>query len=239
MKRSVVLAAVLTAAVLAAAPDSAGRPTPGSVWCEKFTAVQAPASNGAVLPREWQIEGGKLGVPMTVCTVKEDKELHAPVLVVHAARSTGGIICNLSGKVDLTKTPIMRWRWRVLNLPAGGDGRVAAKDDQPVALYLGTSAWLKKHSVAYRWENETPKGFEGDTSYGGGIVHVHFITLCDKNMPVGEWRTESRNVAADFKKAYGTVPRDFALSVMGNSQYTKSDTKAEIAFIEFLPEAKQ
>ncbi len=240
MKRSAVLAAALTAAVLTAAPENVDRPSPGSVWCEKFDAVETPDENGVVLPRDWQVEGGKIGVPMTVCTVTENKELHAPVLVVHSARSTGGIICNLSDKVDLNKTPIMRWRWRVLNLPKGGDGRVAAKDDQPVALYIGTNGgWFKKQSVAYRWECETPKGYTGEASYGGGIVQVHFITLCDKNIPVGEWRTESRNVAADFRKAYGTVPKEFALSVMGNSQYTGSDTKAEIAFIEFLPEAKQ
>lgn len=235
MKYLAVFAVALTAA-LGSVLSAAG---PDSVWCEKFTDVQPPDENGVVLPRNWRVEGGKIGVPMTVCTVKEDKLLQAPVLVIHAARSTGGIICNPSGKVDLNKTPIMRWRWRVLNLPTGGDGRVEGKDDQPVALYLGTSAWLKKHSIAYRWECETPKGFEGKTSYAGGIVHVHFITLCDKSVPVGEWRTESRNVAEDFRKAYGTVPREFALSVMGNSQYTKSDTKAEIAFIEFLPEAKQ
>lgn len=235
MKCFAAWAIALTAAVLAAGDC----PTPGSVWCENFVSVQTPDENGVVLPRDWQVEGGKIGVPMTVCTVTENKDRRAPVLAVHAARSTGGIICNLSDKVDLNKTPIMRWRWRVLNLPTGGDGRVAAKDDQPVALYVGTNAWLKKHSIAYRWECETPKGFEGDTSYAGGLVRVHFITLCDKKMPVGEWRTESRNVAADFKKIYGTVPREFALSVMGNSQYTKSDTKAEIAFIEFLPEAKK
>jgi len=173
---------------------------------------------------------------MTLCTVKMDRELRAPVLVVHADRSTGGIICNPSEKVDLAKTPIMRWRWRVLNLPKGGDGRVAAKDDQPVALYIGTNGgWFKKQSIAYRWECETPKGYTGEVSYGGGIVQVHFFTLCDKSIPVGEWRTESRNVAADFQKAYGFVPKEFALSIMGNSQYTGSNTRAEIAFIEFLP----
>lgn len=239
MKFPAALVTLLTVGTLAAAPEPADRPAPRSAWCENFTAVQAKDKNGVVLPRNWQIEGGKIGVPMTTCTVTEDKELHAPVLLVHADRSTGGIICNLTGKVDLTKTPIMRWRWRVLNLPSGGDGRVAAKDDQPVALYIGTSGWFKKQSLAYRWENETPKGYEGNTVYGGGIVQVHFITLCDKTAPLGEWRTESRNVAEDFKKAYGSVPREFALSIMGNSQYTKSDTRAEIAFIEFLPAPKK
>ena len=239
MKRFAALATALTAAVLAAAPENADCPSPGSVWCEDFDSVQAPCGNGVVLPRDWQIEGGKIGVPMTVCTVTEDKARQAPVLVVHADRSTGGIICNLSGKVDLTKTPIMRWRWRVLNLPTGGDGRVAAKDDQPVALYIGANGWIRKQSVAYRWECETPHGHTGDTVYGGGIVQVRFITLCDKNMPLGEWRTECRNVAEDFQKAYGVVPKNFALSIMGNSQYTKSDTKAEIAFLEFLPAPKK
>lgn len=234
----------LTALLCAALPLSAKendnlQPTPGSSWCEKFDQPLPPDKNHAILPKTWQVEGTKPGVPATICTIVKEKTPPSPVLQVKADRSTGGIICNPSGQVDLKKTPILRWCWRVLSLPAGGDGRFAAKDDQPVAIYIGANSWLKKNSIAYRWEDETPKGFEGTTSYAGGIVKVHYITLRNKTTPLGEWVVETRNVAEDFKKVYGSVPKEFAVSVMGNSQYTKSNTVAEVAFLEFLPAEKK
>ncbi len=229
-------AALLCAAMpLAAEESNSLLPTPGSSWCEKFDQPQFPDKNKLVLPKGWQVEGTKVGVPKTVCTIVSEIAPPTPVLQVRADRATGGIICNPSGKVDLNKTPILRWCWRVLSLPAGGDGRIAAKDDQPVAIYIGANDWLKKKSIAYRWENETPQGFEGNTSYAGGMLRVHYITVRNKTTPLGEWVVEIRNVAEDFKKAYGTVPSEFAVSIMGNSQYTQSNTVAEVAFLEFLP----
>jgi hypothetical protein len=41
---------------------------------------------------------------------------------------------NLSGIVDLKKTPVLRWRWKAVRLPKGADGRGAVKDDQAVAI---------------------------------------------------------------------------------------------------------
>ena len=110
-----------------------------------------------------------------------------------------------------------------------------ATDDQPVSIYVGTSdGMLKKKSIAYRWENLTPQGFEGKTSYAG-ILTVNYITMRDHRTPNGEWVTEERNVAEDFKRVYGKVPSEFAISIIGNSQYTQSNTVAEVDFIEFLP----
>jgi hypothetical protein len=57
----------------------------------------------------------------------------------------------------------------------------------------------------------------------------------DNKTKAGEWVTETRNVAEDFKRVYGKIPQKFALSVIGNSQYTQSNTVAELDFVEFIP----
>lgn len=46
---------------------------------------------------------------------------------------------------------------------------------------------------------------------------------------------EERNIAEDFKKAFGFIPKEFVLSVGANSQNTKSESLAFIDYIEFLP----
>lgn len=206
-------------------------------WQELFKAPQR-SKKGMILPAKWQVEGTKHGVPVTNCSIVQDRESKRSILRLTCNRSTGGIIVELTDKVDLKKTPILRWCWRVKNYPKGADGRFSAKDDQPLAIYLGMDGILSKRSVAYRWEGVTPKGFEGKVDYAGGLVKVHYITMQNQDSPAGKWITETRNVAEDFKRVYGTIPKKFAISIMGNSQYTRSNTVAEVAFVEFIPETK-
>ena len=207
---------------LSAAADG-GKPSANSSWCENFDKVH---KNG--LPAGWNVEGKKWRVPITQCAVK------GSVLEVRCNKSTGGIAAEAQG-VNLHKTPIMRWRWRVISYPYQADGRNRKRDDQPIAIYLVMEAGkIAKQSLAYRWEGLTPVGFHGQTKYAG-ILTVNYIAMRNQATKAGEWVTETRNVAEDFKRIYGTVPTRFAVSVNGNSQYTKSNSVAEIDFIEFIP----
>lgn len=186
---------------------------------------------------QWKVEATKIGVNATRFYVKSDPEAAGGhVLVIDCDSSTGGYITELSDKVDLKKTPVMRWRWRVLSLPPKGDCRTDI-DDQPVGLYIGADAsFWKKQSVAYRWENLTPKGYSGMVSYAAGMMKVKYFTLENYTTALGTWVVEERNVAKDFKEAFGTIPDEFALSICGNSQYSDSHTVAEIDYIEFVSE---
>ena len=196
-------------------------------WSEDFNIAEKDG-----LPVNWQEEGSKIGVPETKCKLVKNSD-GTTALQLKCDKSTGGII--IAPKVNLNKTPIMRWRWRILNYPQGADGRDPKKDDQPIGIYLGMDGgFLKKKSLAYRWEDLTPKGFEGTVTYAK-ILTVHYITMQDNRAKAGEWITETRNVAEDFKRVYGKIPKKFAVSVIGNSQYTRSNTVAELDFIEFLP----
>lgn len=218
---------VICRSMLAVAADEPAKLSGNSSWSEDFA-----RQNRDGMPSNWKEEGSKIGVPETRCqTVKHPDGTTA--LQVKCDKSTGGII--IAPRVDLNKTPIMRWRWRLINYPDQADGRNPKRDDQPIGIYLGfNDGLIKKKSIAYRWEDLTPQGFEGTTVYAG-ILSVHFITMRDNKTKAGEWVTETRNVAEDFKRVYKKIPKRFALSVIGNSQYTKSNTVAELDFIEFLP----
>jgi hypothetical protein len=205
-------------------------------WQEKFDNINQQSS--IALPLNWKIDATKIGVDATKFYVRQNSELNKNVLVIDAKTATGGLVCNPSTQVDLNKTPILRWRWRVKNLPVGGDGRFPEKDDQPVAIYVGYSDWLKKKSIAYRWECETPTAESGTAQYGAGMVAVKWYCFRNQKDGVDKWYEEERNIAEDFKKTYGTIPKDFVLTVCGNSQYTKSHTTAEIDYIEFSAQKK-
>lgn len=199
-------------------------------WSEDFT--NSKGKGGVKTPDEWVLKE-KLGTAAATFTVTENDG--KTVLSMTADKASGTLLRQIQN-VDLKKFPVLRWRWRVLAFPKGGDGRDSAKDDQAIGVYVGTGKWFQD-SVAYRWETVTPVGAEGEVKYGGGMVKVKWYCLRNENNGVGTWFEESRNVAADFKKAYGYVPDSFAVSVVCNSQYTGTMAKAELEWMKFtLPE---
>ncbi len=202
-------------------------------WRLDFNAMEPDRK----LPDEtWEFQGGKMFVPKTQFIVRKHSEDPAKqVLSVEIDKSTGAMLFMLSDHVDLQKTPILRWRWRVHNLPKGADGRDPAKDDQPIAVYFGAGGALARRSVGYRWETETPLDSLMRYSYGGGIVKILTRSVRNKSDAVGEWHTEERDVAADFEREFGYLPKEFILSIGGNGQYTNSVTRAEIEFFEMVP----
>ena len=229
------LACPLKAQTPAAATDTLPPPLPQNdgrkaVWEETFSSTEK--SGDLFVPKNWDLRT-KIGTPSAVFCVK--KEGDANILSMFAEKATATYLYSLSGVVDLKKTPIVRWCWRVKKLPTGGDGRDSKKDDQAIGLYIGTGT-LSQDSIAYRWETETPKGEEGKVKYGGGLVSVKWYCLRNKEDGLGTWKVEERNAAEDFNKSYGYVPRKFALSVVCNSQYTGSESEAELAWVQFLPE---
>ncbi len=178
-------------------------------------------------PVGWKSEGNLPGVPDSKVFVKDG------VLRLECDKSSGGLIKTVED-VDLKKTPIMRWRWRAITLPAGADGRDVSRDDQAVGIYVGLPKFMHKNSVAYHYDTAAPKGEWGDTSYILGIVRVKFLTLRNQEDKLGEWYVEERNVAEDLKKYYGEIPGKFGLSLIANTHNTKTQAAAEVDYIEFV-----
>jgi hypothetical protein len=182
------------------------------------------------VPKGWTLKG-KPFVTDAEFSVVKDKE-GKNVLRMYADKASGTLLCEVKG-VDLNKYPIIRWRWKAIKLPTGGDGRKSDKDDQAIGIYVGTGRF-SQDSIAYRWETLPPIGSDGKVTYGG-MVSVKWYCLQNDKSPMDKWITEERNIAADFKKVYGYVPEKFAVSVVCNSQYTKSISEAQLAWVEFLP----
>lgn len=203
------------------------KPEVGIVWEEDFG---GKAGKGA--PEGWKLKG-KLGTPNAVFSVEENPENGDNFLHVEADKASAFVITKAEG-VDLEKTPTLRWRWKVDKLPLGADGRVAAKDDQAIAIYVGSGGMLSNNSVSYRWDTDTPRGAEGKVTYGGGMAKIKWYTLRNKEDSAGKWIVEQRNVAEDFKKAWGYYPKEVYVSVLSNSQYTGTDASADLDWIEFV-----
>lgn len=209
----------LVIAVVLAAGAVLGEPA----WREEFR----------VKPDGWEVRTVP-GTTVTEFTADPTGADGAGVLRMEADNASATFATQLE-TVDLERTPILRWRWRVLEFPRGADGRVDARDDQAIGIYVSHGGLLGQRSIAYRWETDTPVGSEGRASYAAGVVTVHWFALRNRADGTGEWRIEERNVAADFRRIFGFVPDDPIIAVTSNSQYTGSRAVAELDWLELVP----
>lgn len=202
-----------------------------AVWRESF--VPAAAAGTKSIPGGWLLEK-KPGTRPAIFSVERGGKKGLFLIHMEADMASASLVTK-ADSVDLNKTPIVRWRWRATLLPEGADGRVKSKDDQAIGIYVGTGSVLNNKSISYRWDTDTPKGTEGNCAYGLGAVKIKWHTLRNKEDAAGgQWFTEERNVAEDFKKAWGFCPDTIYLSISCNSQYTKSRACADLQWIEFI-----
>ncbi len=204
-------------------------PSADASWRNDFT-------NPKTLSDEWKFDGSRFLVPRTkFFLASEPSAFSGKIMVVEADKGTGVMLTAPHTKVDLSKTPVMRWRWRVVRPILLKPGETEP-DDQAIVLYFGDGTLLKQRCVGYRWEVNTPVGSSGLHKYAAGMMTVNHITMRNHTTPAGEWVMEERNVAKDYREAYGEAPsKEFIVSVGGNSQYSGSNSRAEIDFIEFIP----
>lgn len=195
-------------------------------WSEEFE----------TLPSGWEVKG-KPGTKNAEFFIEKSEDGKESWLGMRADNATATFAIDLDN-IDLTKTPLLKWRWRVTVFPTGADGRNSDKDDQAIGIYISEGSRFKQKSLAYRWETETPAGEEGSAKYGMGVVTVKWIGLRDKNDADGvTFIEEERNLAEDFKKAFGFIPKKINLGISCNSQYTKSKAEAQLDWIMLCPES--
>ena len=210
-----------------------------SVWsAERKAALRYDFSDPESITKSWEFHCSIFMVPRTVFKVEAcDSASNKKILVVEANSATGVLMTD--PKVNLRKFPVMRWRWRLVR-PVVVRNNGKEPDDQAGVIYLGDGTMVSQKSIAYRWECNTPVGTRTQISYAGGMMRVNAECIRNRETKIGEWITEERDVLADFIRAYKRFPGEyFILGVGANSQYSKSRTRLEIDYIEFIPRKKQ
>ena len=126
--------------------------------------------------------------------------------------------------------PYLTWRWKVTQLPNGGDFRRGTTDDQAAQILV---AFEDNRVLSYIWDTTAPKGAVEPAS-PFPFVHI-FAMVCESGSEAANrWISESRNLAADFERAYSRpAPRVKGLRLQINSQHTGTIAESyfgEVAF---------
>lgn len=229
MKR-IALAAVLLALSAAASSEP--------LWVGRFTGEGA-------LPAGWQIEQPSKKFPPTEYRQRPWDGVAA--IEARAAASMALLVRPLT--VDLEKTPILCWRWRIdaplrnanLATRAGDDyaARVYVSFSVPpeslglstrAALAVARSLWgptVPDAAINYVWDNTHPVGTLRPNAY---TERTRMLVLRSGAGDAGGWVSERRHLREDFRSAFGDLPgRPNGLAIASDTDNTGESARAGFA----------
>ena len=155
-------------------------------------------------------------------------------------------------RIDPARHPVIEWRWRVLQTPAGLDPRVPARDDSPARVIIAFHGDITKLGIGERFTLRLYKALTGEKMPYAIIMYswasdapVGTITANDQTSKiqtivvgggVGEWREFRRNVLEDYRLAFGEDPWDIVgVGVMTDASNTREKARAQYGDITFRP----
>ncbi|MGH8769249.1 MAG: DUF3047 domain-containing protein, partial [Burkholderiales bacterium] len=198
----------------------------GSLSCAANAAeapVLAPfsaAAPGASLPAPWKLTTLPGIRRHTRYSLVRDGD--AVVLRADAEASMAGVAHPL--KLDVRAHPVIEWRWKILNLLTKSDIATKGGDDYPARVYVLFDYDIRKLPVSVRakirlarlygadvplaalcyvWDGKAAAGTSVWSAY---TDRVRMIVAESGGANLGKWVTIRRDVAADFRAAFGEEP---------------------------------
>ena len=179
------------------------------------------------------------------------------VLRADADKSMSGLIHTV--RVDTRRYPLLRWRWKVAAPVAGADmtqksgddyaGRIYVIFDYPASrLPLATRMKMKlaeslygqripAAALNYVWDNRQAVGTIQPNAY---TDRARMVVLRSGAGQANQWVTETRDLRADFRAAFGEeAPDVVALAIATDTDNTGSRAGAWYGDIEFLADEKR
>lgn len=178
------------------------RRTAGLLWLSTVSLVSAapPVMIGGFAPDclgDWEHKSFKHETQYRLIGQGDTRALEA---ICHGAASA--IAKRI--QIDLSKTPILRWEWRVDHVYTGLDGTTKTGDDYPARIYVihdgGVLAW-RTRAVNYVWANSQLVGRHWPNAFTDKAMMVALQSGAPADP--ARWISESRNVREDFKRYYG------------------------------------
>jgi hypothetical protein len=244
MRKAIAIAAAVLLAGCAVAPERPDQLQLPAVG--KFSTEQP----GEVLPsgwRVWQLSGLKR--PTEYRLVDHEGRT---VVLARSRAGASGLVFPLS--LDLKEYPYLHWHWKVPALIPSADNTQRHLEDSPVRIVItfdGDKSKLPLDErlfadnfrlftrqefpyaiLMYIWENRAPVGRVIDNVH---TTRIKMIVADSGDEHLGRWRSETRNVYEDFKRAFGEEPpRIRSIGIMTDSDNTGADAEAYYGDILFL-----
>jgi len=221
-----------------------GTSTPGSTGAEPGRRLLLPDAEGRIRVRVTDRTPPRLpaeGVPAgwtakefvghaSVELVRDEARL---ALRLRSERSSFALYRDVV--IDINEFPFLSWSWKVVRLPAEGDVRERAADDQAAQVYVIFPRWpapvRNSDVVGYVWDSKAPIGTRVTSTKA---ENVRIIVVASGRSKAETWRLEQRDVAKDYAALFGRQPpRVGQVAVMIDTNDTKGVAEALIGDLIF------
>ena len=147
---------------------------------------------------------------------------------LHAVAQADSVQIGLPVTFRLHDYPLLSWRWRVAELPAGGDERAAATNDSAAGVYVvfkGGLGGLLPRALKYVWSTAEPAG----TALPSPLYpNARIIVLESGSAERGRWKTETVNVADDYRRLFQSEPPEpQGIALLTDADNTRSRAVAD------------
>jgi len=140
-------------------------------------------------------------------------------------------------EIDLARTPVLRWSWRVEHVYRGLDEETEAGDDYPARVYVihdgGLLKW-RSRAINYVWSSSQPVGETWPNAFAS---QAEMVAVRSGPPARADRRyTQSRNVAEDFRQIHGLHLDDIdAVALMTDCDNSGQRSRAYYGDIYFTP----
>ena len=175
-------------------------------------------------------------IPPTLYEVSDDPELNQKVLVATADKTASGFY--LERDVNLAETPLIRFQWRVDESGSGFDETKKSGNDYAFRIYVNQkTGWFSLRTLILARTESQPAGALWDSPYSGSRWEIKTYSFADQDAALGEWHTETLDVAELWHKAYGKDAdlKMGAVGIMTDGDNAGVVMKAKYGEISFEP----
>jgi hypothetical protein len=132
-----------------------------------------------------------------------------------------------------SQAKVVRWQWRALALPRGGNECENGKGDSAAVVYLTWRRALKYYTIKYVWSSVGPKGQTCDRHWTP--FSSQDTVVLESGGPLDAWKTEEIDLRSEFRKHFADgkpdadVPDFIGIGLMTDGDQTKSESSADYA----------
>lgn len=221
-------------------------------WSSVDVGRLLPSDTQAALPQPWRVVQIDAKVPPTRYRVAQVAGVTA--FVAQADASMALLARPLPADLDLRRTPVLCWRWRIDAVLERADLSTRQGDDYAARVYvafalppdhldLGTRLKLRlgralygdllpDAALNYVWDNRHPEGTEAPNAY---TDRTRMRVQRSGNAMAGRWVSERRDLLGDAKRLLGTDDvRPTLLAVATDTDNTGERAQAAFADLHFV-----
>ncbi len=221
-----------------------------------FASATPPASiplfsnqSTAVVPKEWAFQPVRNAPHPTKYALVRDDELGASVLEGSANAAAGALIYRFDGDARLNS--VLRFKWKVGGLITSSDPRTKGGDDYVARIYVTFAFDPTRTTIREKTENTVAHMLYGETPPHAALSYVFThkaalgtvitspytqrvkkIVVDADPASVGKWKSFTRDIYDDYKRAFGEEPtRISGIAIMVDTDNTGETTSARFGDI--------